>query len=593
MRKIYQVALFVGGFIFLGFIILILTNDDQQLGIQRSLPPNENVEGIEQKEMDQVLADDLSMTTSMFLSQLSLQLDRWAEQDLGDQELQKKFKQEVREHPHFHSFAIVENGKTTETVGDISEKKLKQLHHQHAGLTFSDPYKMDDEDYFMISKKIDEDKSVAGEINLSFVKNYIKDLASVADANGNFFVSGNDPEVQWKTMKDLPKGISAQTVPELGWQIVVHSDVEDGQDHHYIEGQAVIKLVNNRNTEAWIEDQKDLTLVKNSDPYYIVESATKSSDQLVSELTKNPDVEFVEPNFLFTKQATQAVVVPNDEFFQPYQWNLSQIAAQEGWEVTDGSEETTIAVLDTGVDPEHQDLKGKVLEGFNAFDGTSNSNDLHGHGTHVAGIAAAITNNVTGIAGVAWQNNILPVKVLNENGEGSSFEVARGIRWAVDNGAEVINMSLGDYHNSYILHDAIRYAHQNDVVLIAASGNDNTNEPMYPADYKEVLTVAATDDKRERAFFSNFGHHVDVAAPGEHIPSLFPNNNYVIMSGTSMAAPHVAGLAGLIRSINPELSNEEVYELMTATAIDLGEKGRDPFYGAGEINVGDALKQLN
>ncbi|MEB1806474.1 MAG: S8 family peptidase [Bacillaceae bacterium] len=590
MKKMYQIALFVGGFIFLGFIVLILTNGDQ-LGMQRTPPPNQKEERLEQKGMDQMLAEDLSMTTSMFLSQLSLQLDRWADQDLSDQQLKQKFHQEVHEHPHFHSFAIVEDGKLTEAVGEINEEKLKQLHHQHGELTFSDPYQEKNEHFFMISKEMDDEKTVAGEINLTFVKNYIKDLASVADSNGNFFVSGDDPEVQWKTTKDLPKGVSAQTVPELGWQIVVHSDLEDDEEQHYVEGQAVIKLVNNQDSEAWIEEQADLSLVKNSDPYYVVESAAKSTNELLQELADHPDVEFVEPNFVFTKQATRTVV-PNDEFFQPYQWNLSQIQAEEGWEVTDGAEETTIAVLDTGVDPNHQDLKGKVLEGFNAFDGTSNSNDQHGHGTHVAGIAAALTNNVTGIAGVAWQNNILPVKVLNEKGEGSSFEVARGIRWAVDNGAQVINMSLGDYHNSYILHDAIKYAHRNDVVLIAASGNDNTNEPMYPADYAEVLTVAATDDKRERAFFSNYGNHIDVAAPGEHIPSLFPNNNYVIMSGTSMAAPHVAGLAGLIRSINPELSNKEVYELITATAIDLGERGHDPFYGSGEINVGDALKQL-
>ncbi|WP_209123182.1 S8 family peptidase [Alkalihalobacillus sp. BA299] len=589
MRRIYLAAWFVGGFLFLGLIALILTNSDQ-IGMQQTFPFTDNIERLEQKEMDHVLADDLSMTTSMFLSQLSLQLDRWAEQDKSDQQLQKEFAKEVREHPHFHAFTIVENGKMSETVGNIRQERLKQLRYQHGDLSFSDPYKINGEDYFIIGKKLEENKMVAGEIDLTFVKHFIKDMASVADANGNFFVSGQDPDVQWKTTKDLPKGASAQTVPELGWQIVVHSDLKKGEEQHYIDGQAVIKLNDNENSEAWIEQQDDLSLIKNNDPYYIVESATKSTDQLLNELSNHPDVEFVEPNFLFTKQAKGTI--PNDEFFQPYQWNLSQISAEEGWEVTEGSQGTTIAVLDTGVDPKHLDLKGKVLEGFNAFDGTNNSIDQHGHGTHVAGIAAAISNNVTGIAGIAWQNNILPVKVLNEKGEGSSFEVARGIRWAVDNGAKVINMSLGDYHNSYILHDAIKYAHQNDVVLIAASGNDNVGDPMYPAEYEEVLTVAATDDKRERAFFSNYGNHVDVSAPGEHIPSLFPNNNYVIMSGTSMAAPHVAGLAGLIRSINPELSNDEVYELITSTAIDLGENGHDPFYGAGEINVGNALKQL-
>jgi len=200
---------------------------------------------------------------------------------------------------------------------------------------------------------------------------------------------------------------------------------------------------------------------------------------------------------------------------------------------------------------------------------------------------------VTGIAGVSWHSEILPVKVLDGNGQGTTYEVAEGIRWATDNGADVINMSLGDYYSSFILHDAIRYAYNNDVVLIAAAGNDNVDTPMYPAEYPEVLTVAAVDDKRERAFFSNFGQHIDVTAPGEHIPSTFPNNNYVIMSGTSMAAPHVAGLAALIRSVNPDLTNKQVHDLIKASAIDLGPEGRDPYYGYGEIDIARAMDQIN
>src|SRR5690606_11671299 len=129
-----------------------------------------------------------------------------------------------------------------------------------------------------------------------------------------------------------------------------------------------------------------------------------------------------------------------------------------------------------------------------------------------------------------------------------------------------INLSLGDYYNSRVLKEAVKYAYDNDVVLIAASGNDNVGDPMYPADYKEVFTVGAVNENRERAFFSNYGNHLDVAAPGEHIPSTFPDNHYVIMSGTSMAAPHVSGLAALIRSVKPDLSNEEVYEIIRTTA---------------------------
>ncbi len=141
------------------------------------------------------------------------------------------------------------------------------------------------------------------------------------------------------------------------------------------------------------------------------------------------------------------------------------------------------------------------------------------------------------------------------------------------------------------MYDAIKYAYDHDVVLIAASGNDNVSDPMYPSLYDEVLTVAAVDEKRNRAFFSNYGEHIDVAAPGEHIPSLFPDNQYVVMSGTSMASPHVAGLAGLIRGLRPDLSNEQVYEVITSTSKDLGLRGRDPYYGHGEIQINKALEK--
>ncbi len=332
-------------------------------------------------------------------------------------------------------------------------------------------------------------------------------------------------------------------------------------------------------------------VIKNNDPFYVIESKNESTEQLVGRLKNDYDLSIVEPNYIYAKQVKAVATVPNDEFFKPYQWNLSQIEIGNGWSLA-GGEDVTIAILDTGVDPSHLDLKGKLLKGYNAFDDSDDYSDSHGHGTHVAGIAAALTNNVTGIAGVSWKSNILPVKVLNEAGEGSSFEVAKGIYWAVDHGADVINMSLGDYNDSDALHDAIKYAYKNDVVIVTASGNDNVEDPMYPAQYEESFTVAAVDDARNRAFFSNYGKHVDITAPGENIPSLFPDNNYIVMSGTSMASPHVAGLAGLIRSLRPDLSNKQVYEVMRSTAKDLGTKGHDPYYGFGEIDVAAALKSI-
>jgi thermitase len=203
-----------------------------------------------------------------------------------------------------------------------------------------------------------------------------------------------------------------------------------------------------------------------------------------------------------------------------------------------------------------------------------------------------VTNNVTGIAGTSWNNKLMPIKVLNEYGEGSLYEVAAGIRWAVDHGARVINLSLGDPQFSQTLYDAVRYAYEHDVVLIAAAGNDNVDQPMFPAGYEEVLAVSAVNRNAQKAVFSNFGEHIDVAAPGEHIPSTFPDNQYVFMSGTSMAAPHVAGLAGLIRSLRPDLSNDQVLEVIRRSAKDLGDEGVDIYYGHGNISVANALSDV-
>ncbi|WP_096201136.1 S8 family peptidase [Bacillus sp. FJAT-45350] len=592
MRKTYRAALFVGAFIVLGFVALLLNNADN-MGLQNHTQQEQNLE-----RMDQVLANDLSMTTSMFIDQLSLQLHRWAEQDLTEPMLREQFAQEIDEHKHFHGFAMVENNEIKESIGDITSDKLALLTHNHESKQFSDPYVMNGHQFLLMSENIDSSKKVVGEIDLSFVKTFVHNMASVADANGNFFISGEDPEVKWETADRIPDDVATETVPELGWNIVVHSKPSEDEEKDYHEGEAVVKFEDEADAKNWVQGQDDLQVLKDGGPYVVLRSDTRTTQELLRELRRDNRVEVAEPNYIISKQTTTNARIqdkeslPNDEFFQEYQWNLSQISAEEGWNLTEGAEDVIIAVLDTGVDPDHQDLSGKLLPGYNAFDGTSNSYDEHGHGTHVAGIAAAITNNVTGIAGVSWHNFILPIKVLDEDGQGTSFEVARGIRWATDNGAKVINMSLGDYYNSFILHDAIRYAHKNDVVLIAASGNDNVNTPMYPSDYPEVLTVAAVDHNRERAFFSNFGPHIDVAAPGEHIPSTFPDNNYVIMSGTSMAAPHVAGLAGLIRSLNPNLTKAEVHNLIRETSLDLGPTGHDQYYGFGEIDVARALEKL-
>ena len=282
-------------------------------------------------------------------------------------------------------------------------------------------------------------------------------------------------------------------------------------------------------------------------------------------------------------------IVPNDLFYGPYQWNLPAIETERGWKLSRGSDDVVIAVLDTGVQLDHPDLKGRIAKGVNLV-GEGDPEDDVGHGTHVAGIIAATVNNGEGVAGLSWHGRIMPVKVLDSTGSGTTYSVAEGIIWATDHGADVINMSLGNYASAEFLHDAIRYAYNHGVVLVAASGNDNTDQPGYPAAYPEVIAVAATDAGDNRAPYSNYGDYIDVAAPGDAIASTYPDNQYAALSGTSMASPHVAALAGLIKSVNPELTNEEIADIMRKTAVDLGDKGRDVYFGYGRIDIMRALE---
>ncbi|TGV04084.1 peptidase S8, partial [Mesorhizobium sp. M00.F.Ca.ET.186.01.1.1] len=160
-----------------------------------------------------------------------------------------------------------------------------------------------------------------------------------------------------------------------------------------------------------------------------------------------------------------------------------------------------------------------------------------------------------------------------------------------DHGADVINLSVGNYTSSAALQEACRYAFEKNVILVAASGNDATNQPSYPAAYDEVLAVAAVDHRKERADFSNFGDYVDVAAPGVDIPSTYIYSDYASLSGTSMACPHVAALASLVRSVHPDMKNRDVMELIRQSATDLGAPGHDQLYGYGMINVNQTLRQ--
>jgi subtilisin family serine protease len=309
-------------------------------------------------------------------------------------------------------------------------------------------------------------------------------------------------------------------------------------------------------------------------------------------------VEYAEPNYIY-----HFLFLPDDPLFS-YQWGLhntrqtggkedADIDAPEAWDIITGTTDVMIAVIDTGVDYTHEDLDdGRVRTDIDKdyVNDDDDAMDDHGHGTHVAGTIAAETNNGIGVAGVMWVAEILPIKVLNEWGSGYSSDVAEGIRYAADQGADVINMSLGSRSCSQTIADAVNYAYfDKGVVIVAAAGN-NGSSISYPAKFDPVIAVGATDHNDHRAYFSNYGDELDVVAPGVTIFSTVPNDGYDAFSGTSMASPHVAGVAGLLLAQRPHLSNGQVREILRQSADDLGQGGFDPYYGYGRVNAYQALQ---
>ncbi|HLN62828.1 MAG TPA: S8 family peptidase [Symbiobacteriaceae bacterium] len=276
----------------------------------------------------------------------------------------------------------------------------------------------------------------------------------------------------------------------------------------------------------------------------VAQGKGRSTSALVEALNKNPHVAYAEPDYTAT-----ALWTPNDPGFAQ-QWNLKKISAEPAWDVTRGSSAVMIAIVDTGIDLDHPDLAAKIRTDldYDFVNSDSTAQDDNGHGTHLAGIAAAITNNGIGVAGLCPNCSLLPVKVLSASGSGTYSAVASGIRYAADKGAKVINLSLGGGSGSTTLLDAVQYAYAKGVTLTCAAGGSNSSTPSYPAYYSECVAVAASDLSDNKASFSTYGTWVDTTAPGVNIYSTYYDNTYATLSGTSMAAAHVAGLAGLLYS---------------------------------------------
>jgi subtilisin family serine protease len=327
--------------------------------------------------------------------------------------------------------------------------------------------------------------------------------------------------------------------------------------------------------------------------FYLLKAPVDQQLLLQTDLQHDPRVVYAELDARVSGNFT-----PNDPFYNnpSYTYAPQQINAPIAWDYTTGDANLIVAVLDTGVDPDHVEFAGRLLPGYDYVNDDSTPSDDNGHGTHVAGIVGAAIDNSIGLAGIAGNVKILPLKVLDKNKNGWWSDTALAVTSAVDQGAKVINLSMIGTSDSTSLRNSIQYAYDHNVLVVVAAGNNNSNTPAYPASYNTVLAVGATDSNGNRWTLSNYGPNVDVMAPGSSVYSTYWKtglaNSYAFASGTSMATPHAAGAAALLFSRDPSLTTSEVISYLTSTVVDMGEPGVDTLHGFGRIDVGAALTAL-
>jgi thermitase len=294
-------------------------------------------------------------------------------------------------------------------------------------------------------------------------------------------------------------------------------------------------------------------------------------------LRSNSKVAFVERNLIGSAQ-----LLPNDPGF-PSQWHLPQIFGPEGWDISVGSTSVPIAIIDSGVDPTHPDLF--QIQGYNFLSGNMDTHDVLGHGTSVAGTAAALGNSGAGVSGVTWTNPIMPLVTVTSSNTGTISDTSSAIMYAADHGARVINISLGWTGYTLTMESAVNYAWNKGLVIVASAGNYGSNSPIYPAALNNVVSVSATDSADNLASWSTYGPTVGVAAPGVAIYTTANGGGYHSVSGTSFSAPIVSGLAALILSVNPNFTNKQVVDMIRNNADDKGSAGFDQYFGYGRVNV--------
>jgi len=287
-------------------------------------------------------------------------------------------------------------------------------------------------------------------------------------------------------------------------------------------------------------------------------------------------------------------ITVNDPGYK-YEWDITYTEADKAWPLINQKREVKVAVLDTGIDYMHPDLKNRVEvdAGYNFVDNNYEIMDDNGHGTHISGIIAAQANNNIGLVGIVGNLDvkIIPVKILDETGYGEISNIAKGIIYAVDNGVDIINLSFGIKAKSQLIADAVNYAKSKGVFVVAAAGNDNENNDNFSPASDGAFTVAAMNYNYRKAYFSDYGNSIKVAAPGVQILSTVPGG-FGAWDGTSVAAPVVSGIVAMLKAENPQLSPSQIEDILESTATDIMYEGRDQESGYGLVNGYNAIKKV-
>jgi subtilisin family serine protease len=390
------------------------------------------------------------------------------------------------------------------------------------------------------------------------------------------------PRTSLRTVFTAPPNVAKPR--DLGDPGRVGLGTSDPAVSDFVPGRLIIKFEDDARPEAVqrVLAGLDGELEAQVDPLdvHVVDVPPAQTNEALAEAAASPAVEYVERD-----AAVRSFATPNDTLWGE-QWGPLMVDGPEAWNAATGSPGIVVAVLDTGIDGTHPDLQSSLVPGYDFVNGDSDASDDQGHGTASAGIIAARTNNGRGQAGICWRCSLMPVKVLDANGSGSTSVVAAGIVWAVDHGARVISLSLGGEDSTQTLSDAVAYAVGKGVILVASAGNSGNSNLNYPAAYEGVIAVAGTTATDELYSWSNFGPWVHVAAPGCNVAA-YLNGEYVNFCGTSSAGPIVAGIAALALSAKPAASRAEIENALTLSVAPLGTAVRH-----GRVSANRTLQAL-